>query len=346
MRSVLIFAAIGLCCASVFGKQVAVLVDVSGTMAHYGDWQPEAVSLIRAITSGDLAAIRSDRWKQTGDTGHLSEFAVLSGDSIQLVRFGSLQKDAFPFFSAIQEISNLRDLESAFPLNHSLFQEPKTNKSLALAVGAQLVTHDNVANLVVVSDFLEDRKLTAAQEDFLIGFESKSEITMPVIWNWIPDQNVQLKLLHVRFSNNQAGTTAAETSSIQLLSPTINDGQVRSVQFRWKKTGPGEVRSYLARVFDSGTRKLVFERSAISPAVLWAPAESGHFQWKVTAILDNDAQVESATAALTVPGSSHMGLVFFILFVALCVAGAWFYARWNRLRGEPVYASGREKEEH
>src|ERR1035441_408259 len=111
---------------SCWGKNVAVLIDTSGTMAHYGRWQPEARRLIATILSGRF---ESAGWKHEGDPDSCRDFVASDAGRIHVVKFGSIKAPTFPFFSQEQVATSTQAFEDMFPVDASAYAEAKTNKS-------------------------------------------------------------------------------------------------------------------------------------------------------------------------------------------------------------------------
>ena len=319
-------ALVGLFALPCWGNSVAVLIDVSGTMAHYGPWQPEARRLISAILSGRS---ESTGWRHEGDPDAGKDFALSNGGRIHLLKFGSVKNKTFPFFPQEQVATSTSAFEEMFPLDASAYAEAKTNRSLALAVGAAISAEGASSLIIVVSDFLIDSDLSQEQEQFVNAFESSAKIETPVIYTWTADQRVQIKLLRVRGISRE-GPTDDSTASVQIVGARVFSSPKR-VAFSWKLMGETGEATYSITVRDPRSNAIAFSRSGLlTPSLLWANPPSGRFLWQVTATLPEEKQVFSSVVPIEVPGDSMLWVVVLLVCLGGGSFALWHYAKRSR----------------
>ena len=311
---------------SVTASDVAVVVDVSGSMATYGDWQPDALALVDAILSGNsVAGLNFDH---TDQIEAVSDFKLGSGDNIQLLKFGSAQRNSFPFFLQSKRLETVSELRSQFPMGKSDFRDPHTNKDLAIAVGSRL-TGGAPARLIMISDFLIDSDVDQAQQQFANEFQASSKIETPVIFTWKKDRRVQVKLIAIsakEASSNSAPPPqpAAPSASIRILESRVSTESNR-IYFRWQVQPNVPVHSFRLLLRDSKTGRVAKEQgplAAVYSTMIEAPG-SGEYSAIVTADFEDGSQIQSRPVVVTVKGRNG-GVVAVVLILAVIGGGLWY----------------------
>jgi hypothetical protein len=318
---------------------VAILVDVSGTMASYGAWQEDASALLDAVVNGRQPSLQ--QWRSAGDLKALPSFA--DAGSLHFVRFGSTQSASFPFFGEPQKL-NAASLAAAFPKSRADYQQPRTNKPLAVAVGANLASGGaaGTARVIVISDFLVDSDLTNDQQTYVNDFESRAQVETPLILSWARDNHVQIKFLRIGIAGVAPDDKEPASASVQLLAARVLEDP-RRVQFAWKVNGAA-ARHYSLQVRDAATRNLVFARNnVLSNSVLYPNPKAGRFHWQVTATLENGALVASPAAIVQVPGSGPWAWIGLLGALGAVGYGAWYYSKRKRHPSAMASAKGESK---
>ncbi len=320
-----------------------MLIDVSGTMGNYGPWQSPVRALVAGILGGQIDG--SD-WTLDGDANTAVDFRLEDGDRVHLFRFGSIQTDGYPYFAPALVLQR-NEFSTHFPLSREQFREARTNKPLALAVGAQSVMHAGKARLIVVSDFLVDSDLSADQRSFSNQFESKTSSEPPVIYSWRTNPRVQVKLL--RFSGlegsdragSPVGPQVAEMPRLSIVGTQFFDSPNRLVVMRWKLTGDATDVTYSVSVSDPGKGVAVFVRKGLpSQTVAWPAPPSGQFAWRVTASLRDGTSISSSTVPLMIPGASFVPIMLGVGGLLALSLAVWKYFNTrsdsNHLPGTPA----------
>lgn len=317
--------------ALVHASDVAVVVDVSGTMGRYGKWQPDVLDLIEALTTGSPAT--TAKFNSTGDNQTVSQFKLAAGEGITLLKFGSVQSDAYPFFSSAQKVGSAAELRGVFPNTPAAFREKQTNKELALAVGARLAGN-SPARLIVISDFLSDADLSQQQQQYINQFQSQSRLETPIIYTWLTDNRVLVKLM---VANSKTETApkhdepavkpATVDHQVQILEARQLDGSPSRYQFRWRITPVAPVKSYRLTLRDVKTRRIVIEQPGLaSPAVAIPTPDPGDYFAQVTADLEDGSESASRPYPVKIEGS-YGGVIIALIVLAAVVAGLWFFMR-------------------
>ncbi len=312
--------------ALVYASDVAVVVDVSGTMGRYGKWQPDVLDLIEALTTG--APTGTAKFNSTGDTVTAAQFKLAAGEGITLLKFGSVQSDAFPFFANAQKVASASELKGVFPNVAAAFKEKQTNKELAFAVGARLAGN-SPSRLIVISDFLSDADVSQQQQQYINQFQSQTKLETPVIYTWLTDNRVLVKLLVANSKGEQPPTQETDKPKtdhqVQILEARPLEGGKH--QFRWRLTPPAPVKSYRLTIRDVKTRRIVIEQPGLaSPAVAIATPPPGDYFAQVTADLEDGSESASRPYPLKVEGS-YGGIVIGLIVLAAIVGGLWFFMR-------------------
>ena len=309
-------------------SDVAVLIDVSGTMGHYGAWQEDARTLVSSVLSGNP---REMGWQREGNAIALPDFALRSGDRVHLVKFGSVVSTSFPYFKPEQTSSTPADFENSFPLSPSDYVEARTNKPLAIAVGSRLSADSaGTARLIVISDFLVDSDLNAEQQRFVNAFDSKVQTQSPVIYSWSHNPHLQVKLIsnkQVTTSSSQVTQSPPDDIAIRLSGAKVFESPKR-VDFSWSLNKDLPDVTYSITVQNPRAGTVVFSRSRIlASSVLWPSPDAGNYVWRVTANLPNDQTISSASAPLTVPSDSMGPTLAGVAALGALGGAVWWYSR-------------------
>ncbi len=333
------FLAIAACLAMPsYSKEMSLLVDVSGSMARYGPWQDEALSLVQDVLNGHDHT--SDTiWKLIGSAQTLSEFSMSSGDRLHLVLFGSVSSHIFPYFRTL-DLSGTADLDKVFPRSQSLFREARTNKLLAIAVGARLAARNGgMAELIVISDFLNDSDLNDSEREFFNQFDSEAEQSSPVTFSWNRDSRVQVKLMQARLPlSSSVQSTATQvpsvprSGSLQLFTPQPLAGGRKAMRFRWRLSDAAGLVGYTLDILDQATRRSIVHRAGlIAPAFTWTDAPGGRYRWRVAATFEDQSQVTSPLVSFSVPSSgiNPSTLLFLMSLAGAAAAALCGVRRWK-----------------
>lgn len=332
-RVLLCFAATSVLAAADLG----VLVDLSGSMAHYGAWQPDALALVRGIAQGNPGPAR-ELWTVKGDSAALPEFACGNNCRFAFLRFGSLRQPKHPFFQPIQTLDGIAALESVFPRAGAEFTEARTNRSLAQAVVAQaLAPQGGSARLIVISDFLADSTLNQEQQAYVTDSESRTTVVSPLIFSWKRDNRVQIRLVQFNVrppeppqppqppepppqtKNGPQGPEKEHKPALLQLLPAKLLSSPRRLQFGWKYAEPDKVRDYEIHVRDARPpQKQVFSKQGlIAASVQFRDPPKGTYRWHVVAKLEDGGEVRSETDSVTVPGGGWDWLLWAVPPAAL-----------------------------
>ena len=324
----------------VYASDVAVVVDVSGTMGRYGKWQPEALDLIEALTTG--ASSGSVKFNSTGDAQTASQFKLAPGEGITLLKFGSIQSDAYPFFAAAQKVASASELRGIFPNVAGAFKEKQTNKELAFAVGARLAGN-SPSRMIVISDFLSDSDVSQQQQQYINQFQSQSKLETPIIYTWLTDSRVLVKLMIATSKDASHPPVPPEDDKpktsdhqVQILEARALDGSPARHQFRWRVTPTGQVKAYRLTLRDAKTRRVVIEQPGLAtPAVAIATPAPGDYLAQITADLEDGSQAVSRPYPLKVEGS-YGGVILAVIGLAALIAALWFFMRRaNQRKADP-----------
>ena len=314
--------------ALVHASDIAVVVDVSGTMGRYGKWQPEVLDLIESLTAG--APTAAARFISTGDAQTAAQFKLAAGEGITLLKFGSIQSDAYPFFANAQKVASAAELRGIFPNTAAAFKEKLTNKELAFAVGARLAGA-SPARMIVISDFLSDADVSQQQQQYINQFQSQTKLETPIIYTWLTDNRVLVKLMIANSKSEAVHTPTAEPEKpktdhqVQILEARALEGGKH--QFRWRLTPAAPVKSYRLTIRDVKTRRIVIEQPGLaSPAVAIQTPAPGDYFAQVTADLEDGSESASRPYPLKIEGS-YGGVILAIIALAAIVAGLWFFMR-------------------
>jgi hypothetical protein len=319
-------------------KDVTVLVDVSGTMAKYGAWQPDARLLVSSILRGTPQEIG---WQRQGRPDLASEFKVSAGERVHLLRFGSIISEDFPYFRQAQVIDIPTELERIFPVSASEYTEPRTNKALAVAVGSQLSADSRGASrLIIISDFLVDSDLSVKQQAFVNAFDSQVQTQAPLIYSWANNAHLQVRLIsfnHVAVPTTSATPTTPVDCSVRLSGARMFEAPKR-VDFSWKAESPGcEGATFSITVQDPRKGSVVFSRGRIlGSSVLWPNPKSGSYVWRVTADLGDQSSVTSPSAPLEVPSASWLPIIAGLFALVGAVVLVWWYSNRRAKARRPL----------
>ncbi|HLG97815.1 MAG TPA: hypothetical protein VKX49_15990 [Bryobacteraceae bacterium] len=305
-------------------KDVSVLVDVSGTMATYGSWQHDAKDLITGILSGN---VRAPNWERKGDDGALAEFHTEGGDRIHLIRFGSVLSSVFPFFAPPDDLSSIEQLNEAFPVNAELFHQARTNKPLAICVGARLAAaKDGIGRLIVISDFLVDSDVTAEQQNAINEFESKARVETPLIFAWNRNPRVQVKLLRITGTSDSAVPLTGPALTVRITGAKLLD-RPRRLVLSWALAGTDEEATYSVTIRDPKSGRTILSRTVLNASLLVPNPPSGKFVWQVVANLRGNRTASSAMTSLEIPSDNSFWAIAAVLLLLLCSIAAWWYSK-------------------
>lgn len=329
-----------------FSGPVAVLVDVSGTMKGYGNWQGDACALVETILGGKPEL--PEAWRVTGSASSAAGFKLEPGARIHLVLFGSAQSNTFPFFQTVEALPELGRLRERFPLSPGAYTQARTNKTLAQAVGARLAADPGgEARVIVISDFLVDSDLSAGQLEFANQFESQAQVESPAIFSWAKEPRVQVKLLRFRLSAaaapQAAPAAAAAAPAVRLLGVRLIDSNPRRAQFSWRVEGGAAPESCRLVVRDLETRRTVWSAShVLGNSAAWINPTPGRRTWQVVATHRDGSETSSPAVAFSVPSRGPSPLLWVALAVGVIAALYYFSSRGVRKRreGGPPPAAG------
>ena len=337
---------IALAAASSFAsaQDMVVVIDVSGSMAHYGSWQAEVLSLVTSIAGGE--PVRADAFEPIGALNAAEKFRLQPGQTLHIVPFGSVDTDGFPYFKGIRSTRDAGGLSAIFPLNSSSFRSAQTNKPLATAVAASLAAYEkNEARLFVISDFLVDADLTSAQQQYVNQFESNSHTETPLILSWKKDRRVQLKLIRVRaLTTSQTPPPTLPSATVQLLSAKLTENP-RRVQCAWKASSPDVFQSYTLTIRNPATRKTVFTRvGLLGTSGVYPDPPSGKYAWQVVGTLADGGQVSSPAGQFEVEGSWFGGFLLGLAAIGCLGAGLWWFNSKKKRKDEDAWGHTEKKE--
>jgi hypothetical protein len=304
---------------------VAVLVDVSGSMAHYGPWQQDATHLIRNILEKGSVADDKQKWSATGNEELIKEFKLVSGDHIQLIRFGSIHPGLSSFFP-VDNLTTIEALESQFPKPGD-FKDGRTNKDLATAVAITIVGGpQHPARIIAISDFLSDADLNKEQQGFVNGVMQGTSLKNAVIFSWKQRPQVMVRLQEITVAAQQTPlTNNVEKGNIQLVAARFN-ADPRTLLMSWRAQGPAPV-SYDIRVVPSDGSPPFAKTGLISTEFLIADPPGGELTWSVTAHYAGGGST-SASRHEDLPDGGNTGLVVIAaIVIALLIAGFWYMRR-------------------
>ena len=324
------FAAIPFFCSTLLSSDISVLIDVSGTMRNYGPWQADANKLIESLLIGGQPDMNV--WKVSGELNKGAEFRLQSGQNVHLLRFGQIRSPEFPFFLPPRTISDLSAFRAEFPNDPSLYTEARTNKALAQAVGTKLAEAGGIqTRLIVISDFLVDSNLNAAQLDFVNSLESRTKSEPPLIFSWKSNANVQVKLIRVSVLG-EVGTTPDPGAdiSIRLLAARVLEGSPRRVQFQWRMEGEAQPRYFDLTVRDSSRKVDWISRNLIGSSAVWNGANSGKKTWQVRAVLEDGREIMSPARPFEIPGPGIAPILLTLAGLAALGGGIYYFAGRRR----------------
>ncbi|MEO8660694.1 MAG: hypothetical protein ABI693_19645 [Bryobacteraceae bacterium] len=325
---------------------VSVVVDVSGTMGRYGAWQVDTVTLLERVLAGDSLA--DVRFSSTGDREAALRFRLGAGECIYLLRFGSVQTDAFPFFTPAQRAGSVSELRGLFPYRLEQYKESRTNKPLAAAVAARIMGGP-MARLIVISDFLVDADLTQQQQQYVNEFESQAKIETPLIFNWTGGNRVSVKLIEVAIPSTKPRPDApppppVSVHQIQILEARSIEGSPARTQFRWRVTPPGAIRAFRLTLRNVKDGRTVRDQGGLAvPSVAVATPDPGDYRVVVTGDFEDGTQAISPPYPLKVEGNS-LAVLWGLLGVGAAGTAFWWLSRQASQRSA-AKAGGRKQDE-
>jgi hypothetical protein len=312
------------CALTVYGAvpdDVAVVVDVSGSMKTYGPWQADARDAISALLAGrPLPA----QWEENPRGADLSTYASINAHNhVTLVRFGSVRSTAdYPYFDQIRGALSSAGLETEFPISPSDYTENRTNNALAEAVAITMIgSSGGSARVIMLSDFLADAKMSEQQLAFVNDTQGKYAKYTDATLSWVANPRVQIKLL--RFiplaTVLPTGAAGAEMSSLHLSQPRYDEGS-QSVLLAWTYQGSGIPEKYDVKVIDARRGTTLFSKYSLGGKnVTYPKAVSGAIRWSVTAYMQDGTTLEQS-AAYNIPDSGGSPIALAILLIAVVAA--------------------------
>jgi len=276
------------------------------------------------------------RWRTAGAETAPKSFVFQNGDRILLIPFGDVQRADFPFFKEPVAVAQVAGLEERFPLDASRFHDNRTNKTLAEVVAARLAANgERDADVIMVSDFLVDARLTPEQSQFLNEAQSTYAVHVLSTLSWIGNQNVQIKLIHYAAEAPAPAATppSKTTSTSSLKVATQLSKSPRALHVSWTTEGTVPATKYSVVIRNAKTSAVVFSKTNLATrSVTWNNPETGSFAWTVSGDLQDGARV-ARSGMVAIAGSGSGGMVFAIVaLIALAAAGLWWADKANLLR--------------
>jgi hypothetical protein len=321
------------CCAS----DVAVVVDVSGSMAHYGPWQLDAIRVISNVLEKGAIGEESVNWSVSGDAGLLTHFRLGSGDHIQLIKFGSIHPDVSSYFPA-ESLSSTDELKSKFP-SLADFHDAHTNKELATAVAVKLVGGPHTpARIMSISDFLSDADLKQEQQEFVNSVMQGTSIENKVVLSWKKNPRVMLRFQYITVPSGSASpeNDKGEKGALELIPARLNAAS-KSVVLSWRPVGVKPLRYDVKAVSPDGT-VLLSKAGLIASEVLLPDAPGGEFTWTVSAHYSGGGIVNASRRELF-PDNSNIGVLITLALIAVLMVGGFLFLRKH---GDTMMASVRK----
>jgi hypothetical protein len=295
-------------------SDVAVVVDVSGSMKDYGPWQGDAKVAIAAVLGGRPP---SAEWDVTPKGADLSAYATQTQESVTLIQFGSVRATStYPYFDRIQTSLSPSSVSAQFPINPSTYTESRTNNALAEAVAISMVgATGGPTRVIMLSDFLADARMSEEQLAFVNGVQGRYAKYTDATLSWIGNPRVQIKLLRFAPLSVASSTPVAgsELGSLHLFPPRYDEAS-RSVIFSWNYEGPSLAEKYDVKVVDVQAGSPVFTKYNLgSKTVTYPKVSPGRFRWSIVAYAHDGKTIEQS-ASFVIPGKSPIPLMI------LCIA--------------------------
>jgi hypothetical protein len=299
---------------------LAIVVDVSGSMHTYGSWQVDAKNAVSAIIAGRPLP---SGWNSTPKSADLSGFACGPQARVTLVPFGSVHPTAeYPYFDRIQDSLSLAELTDRFPIETKDYSESRTNNALAEAVAIRSVDPAKIgaARVIMLSDFLADATLSEKQLAFVNDIQGRFAKYTDVTLTWASNPRVQIKLLRFVPLNPPAERAITPNNGALHLFPGRYDERSNSLLLAWSFEGPELPEKYDLRITDGRRGTMLFSKYNLATQnATYAKAVPGPIRWAVTAYMRDGKTVEQS-AAYNVPGTRGSPIALLVLVLAVLAA--------------------------
>ena len=305
-------------------SDVAVAVDVSGSMAKYGPWQPDAQRVIQNILERGSLGAEEDNWTSSGDLKAIRSFQAGSGERIQLIRFGSINHNLSTFFP-VQPLGSPAELNTTFPeLND--FKDAHTNKELATAVAVKLVGEPSKpARIISISDFLSDADLSKEQQEFVNVVMNGTEVENNLTLSWKKNPRVMVRLQRIVLpAAGQSQTSSSSERRIELMSARLNQDS-KSLLLAWKAIGEKPT-GYDVKVSSSDGTQQFYKIGLISNEAIDKDAPGGEITWTVVAHY-GDGRIVTASRREQLPESGNLGVIIAIALIGILLLVGFFLMR-------------------
>jgi hypothetical protein len=306
----------------VAADDLAVVLDVSGSMKMYGSWQSSARDAIVAILAGRPLP---PGWTLVPNSADLSLYTCSPQAHITLLRFGTVRASAeYPYFEHVQNALTLADLLNQFPVAANDYHEARTNNALAESVAIRAVSNGNSASasrVIMLSDFLADANLSEQQLTFVNDIQGKFAKYTDATLSWAENPHVQVKLLRfVPLGESPAATSVApDFGKLRLSQPRFDD-RTESVLLAWSFEGATPPDKYGLKVTDARRGTTLFSKYNLGTrSATYPKASAGPIRWSITAYMPDGRTVEQS-AAYNVPGSGGSPVAVLILVLAIASA--------------------------
>jgi len=320
--------------AGAFGRasDLAVAVDVSGSMAKYGPWQPDARRVIQNILENGSIGAETDNWTISGDPKTIKTFQVASGDHIQFIKFGSINHNLSTFFP-VQSLGSPAEINTTFP-GLADFRDARTNKELASAVAVKLVGEPaKPARIISVSDFLSDADLSKEQQEFVNAVMNGTQVENSLVLSWKKNPRVMVRLQRIMLPASVLPQSTSEGKRIELMPAKLNQDS-SSLLLEWKSVGPKPTRFDIRVISKDGTQQFS-KVGLITNEVLDKDAPGGEITWTVVAHYD-DGGVVTASRHELLPDSGNMGAIIVVVVIVLMLLAGFFLLRKH---GDNLFAT-------
>ncbi len=309
----------------VFGKGIAVLYDISGSLPRQieAGWHEAArKAIVDLISRGEADG---NVWDVEGEENVGQAVRLQANDYLLTIRFGAVTLQEFPYFSDIRELQSPdlttlnKFVQESFPplTRYSQADSLKTNKDLVRAVAAeQMRGKSPEQRIIMVSDFLEDAGLTREQIDFTNGVESQLSFEPPLILSWKPDNRLRIKVYKVFLRPKEEPPTPPD-GAITLLSPRKNETtSAGPINFRWNGAS-SRYRLVVTRKENKG-KTTVLSKILEGTTYRVETLENGSYSWYVEALsAERIPAHKSAESSFSVSTSLPWGLIFLVAIMLL-----------------------------
>jgi hypothetical protein len=299
-------------------REIAVVVDVSGSMQGYGVWQPSARSAVMALISGQ--PLPTD-WDAATRGAAYSSYALAEDDRVQLVEFGTVDARAdYPFF-LISHLLNRKQLEQKFPVETARFRQSKTNSTLAEAVAARLLIGSGSPGYVImISDFRKDVELSPKQLAFVNDMQARYALYTLGTLGWQSNPQVQIKLLKMMPVDGETtgAPPAGDVGRLRLAAAKYNEKN-HSVLLGWAYESTEPATKFDVTVRGPRGTTAYSKEGIAANSVTFPKAPAGQFRWTVTAYSPSGGSVQQ-TSGFTVP-EDNSGIAIALLVLSVVAIG-------------------------